>query len=412
MPGIATFGKKQKEESLNDKMVRLFKEGKTVDQISTELEVKADVITNVIRRRCGEDSIPETVIRSKNAMPQPVEDQPLKAEIAEQERAAAEAEVQAESLVEEQDVPTDGMTKLERYMLEKEKKKQQEAAEAAQEEEKPVEAEDVSMEGISTDNLDVFDEPAPEPEPVAAEETEMEGISEEEIPELSEDATIEDAPINEVVGAQPEEVVEPVEEPVAQAAVEETPAPSVPAPDFDIPAGAAGSAFDKMKAFAQAQIAANNAKLAELEAKLGSVEGDYTSQLEQTQKDLEEAKATYENVLNEGDEIAEKRNKLQAEHRAAIARADEDYRKKLAELDEEYNNATAHANKVMNEKEAEINERADANNAAKETAKNNFLDTQAKVNELKDKIENEVDSVKAQIESIKEENKGYESFMV
>lgn len=62
---MPAFGKKQKEESINDKMVRFFKEGKSVEQISAELAVKADVITNVIRRRCGEDSIPETVVRSK-----------------------------------------------------------------------------------------------------------------------------------------------------------------------------------------------------------------------------------------------------------------------------------------------------------------------------------------------------------
>ena len=37
---MPAFGKKQKEESINDKMVRFFKEGKSVEQISAELAVK------------------------------------------------------------------------------------------------------------------------------------------------------------------------------------------------------------------------------------------------------------------------------------------------------------------------------------------------------------------------------------
>ena len=172
-----------------------------------------------------------------------------------------------------------------------------------------------------------------------------------------------------------------------------------------------GSAFDKMKAFALAQVEANNAKIAELESKLGLVEGDYTAQLEAAEKAVEEAKVKYEEVISRSEKLDEERSEAQSEHRTAIARAEEEYRRKLAEVDDEYNNATAHANKVLAEKEAEINRQADTVDAEKETAKNDFLDNQSKVNEIKDKIAGEVDVVKEQIASLKEENKGFESYM-
>ena len=64
------------------------------------------------------------------------------------------------------------------------------------------------------------------------------------------------------------------------------------------------------------------------------------------------------------------------------------------------------------EKEVEINAESDAIDAEKEIAKNDFLDKQATVNGIKDKIAADVDAVKAQIAGIKEENAGYQQFMV
>lgn len=394
---MPAFGKKQKEESINDKMVRLFKEGKSVADIAKELEVKADVITNVIRRRCGEDSIPETVIRSKSAIAPPAKEQPLKADMA-VVPPSVETIVEEPAPVEEN---TEGLSKLERYMLEKEKEKaEKEAAVAAEESEKPADSgmEEVSMEGISTDNLDLdsVEESAPAPVAETAEEetvAEMEGISAEDIPEITENEPIIEHPVAEYSDGS---------EPAAEETKPET-------ASFTMPEG--GSAFDKMKAFAMSQIEVNNAKIAELEAKVTSVEADYNAKLADAEKAVEESKVTYEDVLTRGDEVSEKRMAAQTEHRAALARAEEDYRKKLAELDEEYNNATAHANKVLAEKEVEINAASDAIEAEKETAKNNFLDNQATVNDLKNKIAEEVDAVKAQINAIKEENAGYEQFM-
>lgn len=424
---MAVFGKRQKEESINDKMVRLFDEGKSVHEISMELEVKPDVITNVIRRRRGEDSIPDTVIRSKNALPHQEEAPPLKAEAP---AAAEPAPAEAQS--------TDGMSKLEKLMFEKEKKRQEEAEKAEEQAAEPVDEvptmDAVSMDGISLDDLGTADPAIPEPvyaEPApeaveAVEEPVMDAVPAEEIPELAPGQPIEEHPINEYESAEP--VAEPAyEEPApAPAPVFEdktlfgdAPAKEVAAPAAEpAPAHAAaadvhvsGSAFDKMKAFALAQVEANNAKIAELEQKLGAVEGDYQAQLDEAEKAVEESKVKYEDVITRSEELDEQRSKAQTEHRAAIARAEEEYRRKLAEVDDEYNTATAQANKALADKEAEINVKADAVDVEKENAKNTFLDNQSKVNAIKDKITAEVDTVKAQIESIKEENKGYESFM-
>ena len=407
---MPAFGKRQKEESINDKMVRLFKEGRSVKEISDELDVKPDVITNVIRRRCGEDSIPEKVVRSKNAMPHDNDQAPLKAEAAAPEQPAPEPE----------EVATEGMSKLEKLMLEKEKKRQEnadaeaaaEAAEETETEEEPT-MDEVSMEGISLDSLGTADPSIPEP--VYADdvdippEPEMDGISAEDIPELSADTPIEEHPINEFdsgeeVSYDEQAFIEPEDAPAAEEKASYEPAPAV-----DVHMG--GSAFDKMKAFALAQVEANNAKIAELEAKLGLVEGDYNAQLEEAEKAVEESKVKYEEVLSRSEKLDEERSEAQSEHRTAIARAEEEYRRKLAEVDDEYNNATAHANKVLAEKEAELNKQADTIDAEKETAKNDFLDNQSKVNGIKDKIAEEVDVVKNQIAGLKEENKGFESYM-
>lgn len=426
------FGKKQKEESSNDKMVRLFKEGKSVHEISMELEFKEDVITNVIRRRCGEDSIPETVKRSKNAVPH-AEDVPLKADIASAAEAMA-AEQPDESAEAEEETPAyEGMSKLERMMLEKEKlRKEKEAAAQVAEPEEPA-AEDVSMEGISTDGLEIDSigsaEPAvvSEPEP-AAQEAEMEGISAADIPDLSEKTQISGNTVSSISdssdnsgssvdsyssdssfssGVSDESAAETVPE---KPAAEETSVHEEPAVSFEMPAGAGGSAFDKMKAFASAQIEANNSRVAQLEKKLSEVEGDYTARLAEAEKTLENAKVTYEDAINKSDELSEKRAALQAEHRTELAKAEEDYRKKLAALDEEYNNATAHANKLHSEKEDALNSESDAVNAEKEKAKNSFLESQSALDDIKAKISSDVEAVKAEIAALKEENSGYEKF--
>lgn len=435
---MPAFGKRVKEESINDKMVRLFKEGMSVAEISNLLDVKQDVITNVIRRRCGEDSIPDTVIRSKNAVPKANEAATLKVDAPAAETATAN-EPTSDSPVsaETSDESSEGLSKLERFMVEKEKKRHEEAEKVSDDTDtvsNEAEAEDDTageMEGISLDGLDLdslgssTDSVALTADTDSAEEISdigsaanavVEEMADLEIPEISEDTVIEEVAIS-AFESEPESISEIAEleaetddvavtleeHPADEAEIETVAAlPSV---------GHSGSAFDKMKAFAQMQIAENNEKLAELEAQLGSVEGDYTSQLEEAEKEVEAAKIAYEDIITKGEDITDKRSELQAEHRAALARAEEEYRKKLDEIEQGYNEAIAHANESFAEKENELNAQSDDVDSEKEIAKNHFLDKQSVVVDLKEKIENEVESVKKQIAALKEENKSYESFM-
>ena len=422
------FGKSKKvEESINDKFVRLFKEGKTVDQLSKEFDVKPDVITNVIRRRLGEDAIPDSVVRSKNAMPQPA-DATLKAEAAAPAQPAPEVPVSDEPVPVKAEVTEEGLSKLEQFMLEKEKKK-------ADDTETPVETEagDAVMEGISLDQADIEAMLGGTPAesgsspliPSSAEESaDMAGL---ETAEISADAAIEEAPIDAysepdivvdepVIPPEPDMSYEPLvdlgkpkdEEPAEAPAP--APAPAKPAPMPEMPHGN-GSAFDKMKAFAKMQVAANNDKLAELRVKLASVEGDCNTRLAEAEQAVGEAKVAYEEVIRKGEEISDKRDALKDEQRTALARAEEEYRRKLAEADEEYNNATARANREFAEKQDKLNAEIDQIDAQKEQAKQDFLTKQREVNKIKDRISSDVEPVKAEIASLEEENKGYESFL-
>lgn len=415
------FGKSKKvEESINDKFVRLFKEGKTVDQLSKEFDVKPDVITNVIRRRLGEDAIPDSVVRSKNAVPQQTET-PMKAE------TAPAPEVSNEPVPVKAEVTEEGLSKLEQFMLEKEKKKVDDP-EVPEETEPAAES---MMEGISLDGADI-DAMLGGGEPAVGGSSPMLPSSEEdsadmaglETEEISADAAIEEAPIaaysepdivvdEPVIPPEPDLSYEPIVE--LGKAHEEEPAEEpepvkAAAPTPEMPHGN-GSAFDKMKAFAKMQVAANNDKLAELRVKLASVEGDCINRRGEAEKAVDEAKVAYEEVIRRGDGINDKRDALNDEHRTALARAEEEYRRKLAEADEEYNNATAKANRDFAEKQDKLNAEIDQIDVQKEQAKQDFLTKQRELNKIKDRISSEVEPVKAEIASLEEENKGYESFL-
>lgn len=398
------FGKnKRVEESINDKFVRLFKEGMTVEQISKENDVKPDVIANVIRRRLGEDALPETVVRSKNAVPHPTETK-LKADTTPESPAPKPEEKPEEPVSEEQS--SEGLSKLEQFMLQKEKKK---ADEAPPEPEKPEEPELGVMEEISLDEAAIIEKlggEAPPSPPIPEDDSaDMAGL---ETTEISEKDVIEEAPIDAY--SKPDIVEDTVPEPEPELAPKPAPAPkpSVPMPDMS---HSNGSAFDKMKAFAKMQVAANNERLAELEAKISGVEGDYTAQLEEAEKAVSEAKVKYETVIKSGDDIDDRNETLKKEHRAALARAEEDYRRKQEELDNEYNEAITRANSDYALKQDKLNAENEEINFKKESAKQDFLAKQREVNKIKDKISSEVDSVRAEIASLKEENKGYESFL-
>ena len=423
------FGKPKKvEESINDKFVRLFKEGKTVDQLSKEFDVKPDVIANVIRRRLGEDAIPDTVVRSKNAVPQQ-QDVTLKAD----RNAEAAQPAENEPVPVKAEVSEEGLSKLEKFMLDKEKKK----AEEPDAPEDPSDPDLGVMESISLneDQINAMlggEAPASDGNspliPNSDDEADMAGL---ETADIAADEVIAEAPIDAysepdivpeepVIPPAPEIAPEPAYEPLVDLAKPRDPEPEpepAPAPEPvkaapmpEMPHGN-GSAFDKMKAFAKMQVAANNDKLAELKAKLETVEGDCNAKLAEAEKAVNEAKSAYEEVIRKGDTINDRRDSLKDEQRTALARAEEEYRRKLEEIETEYNNATTRANREFAEKQDKLNAEIDQIDAAKETAKQDFLTKQREVNKIKDRISSEVEPVKAEIASLEEENKGYESFL-
>ena len=101
---MAFFSKK--EESTNDKIIRLFQEGKSVEDIVGEVALRADIVTGVIQRKLGADAVPDAAVPHERsqaaAMINSVSGSPA---------AAAPAETESEDV--------EGMSKLERYMFEK-----------------------------------------------------------------------------------------------------------------------------------------------------------------------------------------------------------------------------------------------------------------------------------------------------
>lgn len=174
--------KKKKEESTNDKIIRLYQEGKTVEEICAEVESRSDIVTGVIQRKLGADAVPDAVVTQKTA-PAP--------SVAEKAEAAAEivAEAAAESAAADEADDMEGLSKLERYMREKKKK-----LESAAKEPETAPAEDNAMEGISLpEETESADDAADEivPSPVSVEPMKVEPVEVEPV----EVAPVEVAPV-------------------------------------------------------------------------------------------------------------------------------------------------------------------------------------------------------------------------
>ena len=104
--------------------------------------------------------------------------------------------------------------------------------------------------------------------------------------------------------------------------------------------------------------------------------------------------------------------KAREEHREAIARADEEYRRKLEEIDAEYKNATAAANQKLKEYEESSKNLLDALDNEKSAAQAELAEKQNAVNDIKAKIEADSEEIAMQIKSLREENDGYQDFLV
>ena len=102
------LGRKKKEESTNDKIIRLFQEGKSVEDIVGEVALRADIVTGVIQRKLGADAVPDAAIPHE------------KSQAASVIGAASGAAAPAEDSKAPEDI--EGMSKLEKLYLERKKK--------------------------------------------------------------------------------------------------------------------------------------------------------------------------------------------------------------------------------------------------------------------------------------------------
>lgn len=368
--------KKKKEESTNEKIVRMFQEGKSVEDICTETELRNDIVVGVIRRKLGEDSIPETVITAK---PKPAEPE-------------NESEESVESSNEEENI--ENLSKLERYMLEKKKKQQEELAAAAAE---PAER-TVSLvdDYVNQTGGDVAGHSS-DMESIPAAENMMDEIQPPHIGEEAESAEIDSVTAEEI------DMPEAVSAEDTDAAEAET---------TEAASDKASKALSKMKAFAMSQIEANNAKIAELEDKAAMLESEYAPQLESAGAELTVCQENFEKAQDKLDEACADLEKAREAHREAIAKADEEYRRKLEEIDAEYKNATADANRKFQDYEEENKNILDGLDSEKSAAQAELLEKQNAVTELRSKMDAENEAIVSQINSLKEENDGYQDFLV
>lgn len=457
--------KKKKEESTNDKIIRLYQEGKTVDEICAEVQSRNDIVTGVIQRKLGADAVPDAVIPHEK---------PAAAEVVE---AAAEVAAESEAVPPHVD-EMEGLSKLERYM--REKKKKLESAANEPEHTEPAAA-DNSMEELSApasedNNKEELSAPAAEEKPVVepmnVEPMKVEPVSISE-PDNSEELK---TALSDILDSTPEEhSVSLVDDYMSKGSAEsasdksislladepesasEIPSYTIPSsneefaemdavipPDIDTadlsdkpidsygaapeetvdsepsaasavvaedPANMVSKAADKMKAFAMSQIEANNAKIAELENESSTLSTGYAARIDEANTALtisQSALDVLEAKINEAYAAAEQ---AREEHRTAIAKADDEYRAKLEAIEEEYRNATSEANLKFQEVDDKNRlEMADLDNR-KAAAQSDLVAKRAVVAELHTKLDSESNKLTAQIKALKDENAGYEGFL-
>lgn len=437
--------KKKKEESTNDKIIRLFQEGKTVDQICAEVQLRSEVVTGVIQKKLGSDVVPDAVVaHEKPTVPEPVE-------------------VPAEETVEEEIAPPEvdeleGLSKLERYMREKKKKLENAASDSSSDEKteetetdsdfeedkplvEPMNVEPLNVEPVSfskpedTDTFktalsDILDN-EPEEHTISLVDDYInkdsadpsvdksislladEPESAAEIPSYTIPSSREEFAEMDAVIPPDIETADLADKPIYEFGVEENKEEETPAVEASaVDAGdKISKAADKMKAFAMSQIEANNAKIAELENESSALSTGYAAKIEEANTALtisQSALDVLEAKINEAYAAAEQ---AREEHRTAIARADDEYRAKLEAIEEEYRNATSEANLKFQEIDDKNRlEMADLDNE-KAAAQSDLVAKRAVVAELHTKLDSESSNLTAQIKALKEENAGYEDFL-
>ena len=243
------------------------------------------------------------------------------------------------------------------------------------------------MESISLDSISAEPLMPEEPVPAAVEISEMDSVSTTEL--NAADSVVENNFEAADVSAAPVETSD------ASASAENS-----------------SKAVNKMKAFAMSQIEANNAKISDLEEKAVKLEAEYAPQIEAANNALTESQNNYEAVEAKFSEAYANNEKAREEHRAALAKAEDDYRRKLEEIDAEYKQATSAANEKLQAYEETSKAVLDNLDSEKSAAQADLLAKQNTVNDLRAKMTSESESIAVQIKGLKDENDGYQDFLV
>ena len=446
--------RKKKEESTNDKIVRLYQEGKSVADICAEVSLRNDIVTGVIQRKLGADAVPDAVIpHEKNHA----------AEVIAAESSVSAAPVQEPAAEPEKSPSEDleNMSKLERYMFEKKRKLEQEQSSFTAPEPVEVKAAEIPappvVEPVNTEPEAPVSLSAPEPaEEVhrvslveeymmrssgsSSSSSDMEGISlvpttdtesvskvpsytipsagesyaemDALVPPDVEAVDISDAPIltyDPTAEPAAEEVTETAE--TAEGASAEsfsfTSTASASEPEVD----KAGKAADKMKAFALSQIEANNAKIAELEAKCETVKNDFTSRIDEANTALTLSQSSFDTIESQLNEAYAATEKAREENKLAIAKAEEEYNRKMSAIDEEYRAAIFEANNKFQEFDDRNRETIMKLDSEKAAAQADLVVKRKAVADVHAEIGSEKEKLEAQITALKEENAGYQAFI-
>ena len=426
--------KKKKEESTNEKIIRLHQEGKSVEEICAELEGlrnPMEIVTGVIQRKLGADAVPDAVVQHERNHAAEV----IAATKAE-EAPAAEAPAAAEEDLE-------GLSKLERYMLEKKRKQEAESAKAEPEAEyvpepepepEPVNEPEFAKAPV-VEPVQISDMEIPEPEvhkvslvdeylkqnnnvPNAMDNVPYTPFPGEEyavmdaiVPPDVESADISDVPIATYTPPAEEESETAGETYAEEGGYDAYTGETAAAPAVEADSSNTNKVADKMKAFALSQIEANNAKIAELEAKKGSIDSEYASRLDDANNALVTSQMNYDVSETRLNEAYAEIEKARESHRLAIAKADDEYRRKLEEIEEQYRNATFEANAKFQEFDDRSKENIEKLDNEKNAAQEDLNAKRAAVAELRTTIEAESEKIGEQIKALEEENAGYQSFL-
>ncbi len=374
--------RKKKDFSTNDKIIRLYKEGKSLSEISKETTLKEDVVEGIIKRKLGQENSDAEVSDAVT------------------ESECEDFEEVSQDIVDDENGDADGLSKLEKYMLDKKKKQQEDLEDLASG--KSVSLVDDYKNSHETGRKLEIPKSTSEMEGISLDSVNIENLS-EPVAETNIDY-MDSVDVNgEVTAASASVEIETAEQASANTTVEVS---------NESVADSANAAVDKMKQFAMIQINDNNSVIAKLEAELNSIEGEFALKIEKANTEFNESQNKFEAVGNKLDKASVELDNTRESHRYALEKADNEYRKRLEELEADYEKAKSDANDKLLKFEETIKSDMETLSKEKEESKRDLLDKQTVVTQLKSSSDSETEQLKIEIKKLTAENEGYQNFLV